>query len=206
MKSIVTVLLLCLATSSWAQPTAAPGTEEIINALSTKQPIRFRNLNVIKTEGAAETPAAGQALPESPVAPPGGGSYAPADNGVAAPMAAPTAPAARPSISLSILFEFNSAKITQESQFVLRNLANALASQELRGNSFLIEGHTDAKGGDAYNMRLSQQRADAVRQWLVERGIAEQQLFALGRGSRDLALPQDPFAGENRRVRIVTVR
>ncbi|WP_319239216.1 OmpA family protein [uncultured Propionivibrio sp.] len=199
MKSIVTVLLLCLATSSWAQPAAAPGTDEIINALVPKQRIQFRNLNVIKTESAAEAPAAGQATPEVPVAPAGGNAALPSP----APVAAP---AARPSISLSILFEFNSAKITQESQFVLRNLANALASQELRGNSFLIEGHTDAKGGDAYNMRLSQQRADAVRQWLVERGIAEQQLFALGRGSRDLALPQDPYAGENRRVRIVTVR
>jgi len=205
MKSIVTVLLLCLATSSWAQPAAAPGTDEIINALVPKQRIQFRNLNVIKTESAAEAPA--PAVPEVPAAPAGGSTYAPAVNSPSPVSPAPeAAPAVRPSISLSILFEFNSAKITQESQFVLRNLANALASQELRGNSFLIEGHTDAKGGDAYNMRLSQQRADAVRQWLVERGIAEQQLFALGRGSRDPALPQDPYAGENRRVRIVTVR
>lgn len=195
MKSILIAILLCLGSPSWAQPAAVPGTDEIINALVPKQRIQFRNLNVIKTEGAAEAPAPGQAMPEPPAA--AGGSAAPA------PLAAP---AARPSISLSILFEFNSARITQESQFVLRNLANALVSPELRDNSFLIEGHTDAKGGDAYNMRLSQQRADAVRQWLIERGVADRQLYALGRGARDPALPQDPYAGENRRVRIVTVR
>ena len=35
----------------------------------------------------------------------------------------------------------------------------------------LIEGHTDGKGGDQYNQRLSEQRADSVRRWLVEHGV-----------------------------------
>jgi OOP family OmpA-OmpF porin len=45
-----------------------------------------------------------------------------------------------------------------------------------------VQGHTDSRGNDAFNLRLSQQRADAVRQYLINQGIASSRLTARGYG------------------------
>ncbi|RQO73354.1 OmpA family protein [Aquitalea sp. FJL05] len=106
-------------------------------------------------------------------------------------------------MSLAIQFDPNSVQISSASQQALARLASALQSSELRDFHFLIEGHTDAKGLPAYNRKLSQLRADAVRKLLITRGVAAQQLRALGKGSDEPANKADPYAAENRRVRIV---
>ena len=114
-------------------------------------------------------------------------------------------PPARPSLSLLIQFDFNSAKVKPESQQALANLAQALQSKELADSKFAVEGHTDAKGRADYNLKLSQQRADAVRAFLAHNGVAEPRLAAIGKGSTELANTADPLAAENRRVRIVNL-
>ncbi len=119
--------------------------------------------------------------------------------------AAPAAPAPKPSLSLLIQFDFDSARVKPESQQLLTNLSQALQSQELRDSKFAVEGHTDAKGAAEYNMRLSQQRADAVRDYLKSHGVPEARLVAAGKGSTELANAADPAAAENRRVRIVNL-
>jgi OmpA-OmpF porin, OOP family len=124
---------------------------------------------------------------------------------VSAPSAQPNAPEARPALSLLIQFDFNSARIKPESQQALANLAVALKSAELLGSQFAIEGHTDAKGRADYNLRLSQQRADAVLSSLVAQGIAAPRLRSTGKGASELANSGDPGAAENRRVRIVNL-
>src|ERR1035437_5018639 len=111
-----------------------------------------------------------------------------------------TAPAKRPSLSLLIEFDFNSARVRPESQQALANLAQALQSAELMDSRFAVEGHTDAKGGAAYNLKLSEQRANAVRDFLRVRGVDEDRLFASGKGASELANSADPWAAENRRV------
>lgn len=68
-----------------------------------------------------------------------------------------------------------------------------------------MEGHTDAKGRADYNLKLSQQRADAVRAFLANNGVADARLAAAGKGSSELANTNDPMAAENRRVRIVNL-
>ncbi|MCJ0764600.1 OmpA family protein [Variovorax terrae] len=115
------------------------------------------------------------------------------------------ASAARPSLSLLIQFDFDSARVRPESQQALANLAQALQSSELSASKFVIEGHTDAKGRADYNQRLSQQRADAVRDYLAQQGVAVVRLTAAGKGSSEPANAADPFAAENRRVRIVNL-
>ena len=114
-------------------------------------------------------------------------------------------PPSRPSLSLLIQFDFNSARVKPESQQALSNLAQALQSKELADSKFAVEGHTDAKGRADYNLKLSQQRADAVRAFLASNGVADARLVALGKGSGELANPADPLAAENRRVRIVNL-
>ena len=113
--------------------------------------------------------------------------------------------AGRPSLSLLIQFDFNSASVKPESQQALANLAQALQSRELVESRFAIEGHTDAKGRADYNLKLSQQRAEGVRNILVRHGVAPSRLSALGKGSSELSNEADPLAAENRRVRIVNL-
>ena len=119
--------------------------------------------------------------------------------------AADTTPAAKPSLSLLIQFDFNSAKVKPESQQALSNLAQALQSKELADAKFAVEGHTDAKGRADYNLKLSQQRADAVRSFLASNGVADARLQAVGKGASELANATDPLAADNRRVRIVNL-
>ena len=119
--------------------------------------------------------------------------------------ATPPAPVVKPSLSLQIQFEFNSAQISPVSQQALLNLSTALKAAELSASKFEVEGHTDAKGNDAYNLKLSQQRAEAVQQFLVHQGVAINRLVASGKGSTQLANAANPLAAENRRVRIVNL-
>ena len=113
--------------------------------------------------------------------------------------------AARPSLSLQIQFDFNSASIRPESQQALVNLALALKSTELQEANFAVEGHTDAKGSADYNMRLSAQRAQAVKDFLAQQGVQDKRLSASGKGATQLANAAQPYAPENRRVRIVNL-
>jgi OmpA-OmpF porin, OOP family len=127
-----------------------------------------------------------------------------AADGASAP-AANERPAAAPSLSLLIQFDFNSDRISADSRKVLGDLATALQSAALRGSKFAVEGHTDGVGQAAYNQRLSESRAAAVRTFLMASGVEGERLRALGKGAGELAKPDDPKAAENRRVRIVNL-
>jgi outer membrane protein OmpA-like peptidoglycan-associated protein len=111
----------------------------------------------------------------------------------------------RPSLSLLINFDLNSTTVKPESQEALGNLSQAMLSKELMNSRFAIEGHTDAKGSAAYNLELSQKRAQSVADFLVTKGVTADRLDKLGKGFSELANPQQPLAPENRRVRIVTL-
>jgi outer membrane protein OmpA-like peptidoglycan-associated protein len=103
-----------------------------------------------------------------------------------------------------ITFAYNSAKLTPSAMPAVRNLGEALSRAELKGSTFLIEGHTDAKGGVAYNQRLSERRAEAVKRFLVaEYHVPAANLVAVGYGKSRPKNPSDPLAAENRRVRVI---
>jgi outer membrane protein OmpA-like peptidoglycan-associated protein len=71
-------------------------------------------------------------------------------------------------IKQTVHFATGKAVIMRDSFELLSQVADAINTSKLK--KLLIEGHTDSQGGDAYNLRLSQQRADAVRQHLIDRG------------------------------------
>jgi outer membrane protein OmpA-like peptidoglycan-associated protein len=68
-----------------------------------------------------------------------------------------------------------------------------------------VEGHTDSVGGDAYNQRLSEQRADSVRQYLLSQGLNSSIVTAKGFGETMPVASNDNAAGrqQNRRVELV---
>ncbi len=112
-----------------------------------------------------------------------------------------------PSVDLEVLFEYNSAELTPQAVEALTPLGLALSDARLADGRFLIAGHTDAKGGSAYNRRLSQRRAEAVRQFLIVNfKIKPSSLVARGFGEKHLKVPQDPLAAQNRRVQVVNFK
>ena len=111
-----------------------------------------------------------------------------------------------PAIDLEILFEYDSAKISGHAVPHLVQLGQALGGSGLAEATILLNGHTDAVGGDAYNQKLSEARAMSVRDFLVTRfKIDPHRLIAIGFGEEQLKLPDHPEAPENRRVQIVNV-
>ncbi len=111
-----------------------------------------------------------------------------------------------PALDLEIYFDFDSSVITPQAVPTLVKLGQALSGDQLKAASFLIAGHTDAKGGADYNQHLSEARAGAVKAFLISNfHIAPQQLISVGYGKEDLKNPSDPEAAENRRVAIVNL-
>ena len=90
---------------------------------------------------------------------------------------------------VNIRFEFGSAALTADSEEGVAMLASFLKSHP--DIHVELGGHTDNVGTDAYNMKLSQERADVVRQALVAKGIAESRLKAQGYGSTRPLYPND---------------
>ena len=83
----------------------------------------------------------------------------------------------------------------------LDEVAKCLTDPSTINLDIVINGHTDAVGSVEYNQRLSEQRAEAARQYLTtQHGIAPNRLAAKGYGKSQLLLPSDPTNGVNRRV------
>jgi outer membrane protein OmpA-like peptidoglycan-associated protein len=106
--------------------------------------------------------------------------------------------------SILVTFVTNSAELTPAAKNALDVLAGAMKSDKLASVKFTIEGHADPRGTEEMNLKLSQARADSVREYLTSKhGLAAERVNAVGKGSSALMNPGDPAAPENRRVTIV---
>ncbi|MTD93571.1 OmpA family protein [Hyphomicrobium sp. xq] len=109
-----------------------------------------------------------------------------------------------PTADLEVYFDFNSAVIAPSALSALKTLGQALADKRLAGGTFIVGGHTDAKGEADYNQRLSQRRAQAVRDFLVTNfPIDPAKLMAVGYGEEQLKAADEPLAAVNRRVQVI---
>jgi outer membrane protein OmpA-like peptidoglycan-associated protein len=130
----------------------------------------------------------------------------PAISATPAEQKAPLPDISKAGINFVIHFDYDSAAIRQDSIPTLVNLGKVLSDPSFNGQTFLIAGHTDAKGSREYNQRLSQQRSEAVREFLASAfNIDRSRLIALGFGKDQLQNPANPEGGENRRVQIARV-
>lgn len=149
----------------------------IVDALSPEEPVLTRSLRIGR-DARAKQPSNGS-------------------GGAAAPR--------RPSASLLITFETNSAAITPRARETLDVVASALQNDRLADYNFSVEGHADKRGNSDFNLALSQRRAESVREYLVStHSIAPQRLTAVGKGDTEPMNTEVVAAPENRRVTIVT--
>ena len=121
-----------------------------------------------------------------------------------------TAQEIRIELAADVLFDFDKAEIRPDAAATLAEAAE-LIRQKSRG-PVRVEGHTDGKGGDTYNQKLSERRAAAVAQWLTSKGdLKSTQFQAVGFGARQPVAPNQKPDGsddpegrqKNRRVALV---
>ncbi len=107
---------------------------------------------------------------------------------------------------LAVFFDFDRATIKPEARALLNSLGYALSSPALANSTYLLAGHTDAKGSESYNLWLSDRRAAAVKWYLTTHfPIAPHRLLTAGFGESRLADPAHPRSGINRRVEITLI-
>jgi len=118
-----------------------------------------------------------------------------------APTAAPEAP--RKLTLEGVNFDSDSARLRPESLAILDNAAATL--KEWGEVKVEVAGHTDSTNSDAYNLRLSQRRAEAVRAYLIKQGVAADRLTAKGYGESSPVADNKTAAGryKNRRVELI---
>ncbi len=109
-------------------------------------------------------------------------------------------------LSGSILFRSAESNLLPPAQVKLDQVAKALLA--IRARNIIVEGHTDSRGSEAYNQGLSQRRADAVREYLVQRDYPADHIQSLGRGKGSPIANNASAEGRanNRRVEIVIER
>lgn len=107
-------------------------------------------------------------------------------------------------LSGSVLFTSAKSDLLPAAQLKLNEVANALIKEDPL-SKIVVEGHTDSQGGVPYNQDLSQRRAQAVRDYLVSRGIASDRVTSQGFGSSRSIADNTSTEGRanNRRVEIV---
>jgi len=112
----------------------------------------------------------------------------------------------KPNIDLEIQFDYNSADISKTSTQAVQELGKALSNPSLRGSTFVVAGHTDGIGSDAFNQDLSERRADTIKTYLVQKfGINGTDLVTVGYGKTKLKDAQNPNDPINRRVQVVNM-
>lgn len=99
-----------------------------------------------------------------------------------------------------VTFEFNSNRLTVNAREILVRAADALKGQQ--DMKVELAGHTDSVGAETYNQTLSRQRAEAVRDYLIDLGVARGQLTAVGYGESMPIRSNDTEEGRERNRRV----
>lgn len=171
---------LCWRDANWTPATAAAGCDGAIVAPKA-------------------APAAAPAAP-APAAAPAPKAAAPA----AAPAPAPAA-ATKVTYAADAFFDFDKAVLKAEGKAKLDDLVGKVKGINLE--VIIAVGHTDSVGADAYNQKLSVKRSDAVKAYLVSKGIEKNRVYTEGKGEKQPVADNKTSAGrsKNRRVEIEVV-
>jgi len=146
----------------------------------------------------------------APAAPPPPPAAKPAPAPVPVPVKPAPAPAPKPvtekvTFAADVFFDFDKAVLKPEGKARLDDLVGKLGGTTLE--VIIAIGHTDAVGGDAYNQALSVRRAEAVKAYLVSKGIEPNRIYTEGKGKKQPIASNATDAGraKNRRTEIEIV-
>jgi len=170
---------LCWRNASWTPATAGPG-----------------------CDGAIVAPKAAPAPAAAPAARP---AAAPAPAPRPAAPALPPAAATKVTYAADTFFDFDKSVLKAEGKAKLDDLVGKVKGINLE--VIIAVGHTDSVGADAYNQKLSVKRADAVKAYLVSKGIEKNRVYTEGKGEKQAVADNKTAAGraKNRRVEIEVV-
>ena len=205
MKQLNKVALL-IATAALA---TAAGAQEIHNWRSAAGDV-WKNVDGQCWRDASWTPATaaagcGGAL-AAPAAPAAAAPAAAAAAAAAAPKAAaPAAAAAKVTYAADAFFDFDKSVLKPEGKAKLDDLTGKV--KDINLEVIIAVGHTDSTGADAYNQKLSVARAEAVKAYLVSKGIEKNRVYTEGKGEKAPVADNKTKEGQakNRRVEIEVV-
>jgi OmpA-OmpF porin, OOP family len=173
---------LCWRDAAWTPATAARGCDGAI---------------------AAPAPAPVAAPAPAPAAAPRAPAPAPA---AAAPVAPPAPPAAtKVTFAADAFFDVNKSVVKPEGKAKMDDLVGKI--KDINLEVIIAVGHTDSDGGDAFNQKLSVARAEAVKAYLVSKGIEKNRVYTEGKGEKQPVADNRTKEGKtkNRRVEIEVV-
>jgi OOP family OmpA-OmpF porin len=213
MKKLNKVAMLfasaALATAAGAQTIDnwRNGTSELVWKNGTNE-LCWRDANWTPATAAAGCDGAIVAPKAAPAPAP---APAPAAAPAPAPKAAAPAPAPAPAAATKVtyaadaFFDFDKSVLKAEGKAKLDDLVGKVKGINLE--VIIAVGHTDSVGADAYNQKLSVKRADAVKAYLVTKGIEKNRVYTEGKGEKQPVADNKTAAGrsKNRRVEIEVV-
>lgn len=172
----------CWRDASWTPATAAPGCDGYV------EPAKPAAVEMAKPAAAsAPAPAPAAAPAPAPVAP------------------APAPVASKVTYAADAFFDFDKAVLKPEGKAKLDDLVGKVKGINLE--VIIAVGHTDAKGTEEYNQKLSIKRSEAVKSYLTEKGIEKNRVYTEGKGETQPVADNSTKEGQakNRRVEIEVV-
>ncbi len=181
---------LCWRDSNWTPATAAVGCDGAIVAPKAVAP----------TPAPAPAPAPAPVAPPAVVAPP-----APAPAPAPAVVVPPPPVATKVTYAADAFFDFDKSVLKPEGKAKLDDLVSKVKGINLE--VIIAVGHTDSRGSDAYNQKLSVRRSEAVKAYLVSKGIEKNRVYTEGKGEKQPVADNKTKEGmaKNRRVEIEVV-
>jgi OOP family OmpA-OmpF porin len=173
----------CWRDAAWTPATAAPGCDGAIAPKKVEAPAPA-------PVAAAPAPAAAPAAPAAPAP---------------APVPVPAPAAAKVTYAADAFFDFDKAVLKPEGKAKLDDLVGKVKGISLE--VIIAVGHTDSTGTDEYNQKLSVKRSEAVKSYLVAKGIEKNRIYTEGKGEKSPVADNKTKEGQakNRRVEIEVV-
>ena len=192
-----------------APPVAAPAVEAPAPAVAEAPSVVDVAPAAMEAPALAEAPPAPAAIVEAPPAPPVVVEAPPAP--AAAAPAKPAAPVAPAPTAVKVTFEtdtffaFDKSVLQPAGKTKLEDLVSKLQGTDIE--VIVATGHTDSTGTDAYNQKLSMRRANAVKAFLVSKGLPAERVFTEGKGEKQPVASNKTAEGraKNRRVDVEVV-